>query len=867
MSPPDPVSTPSLLVEHGRFLRAVARRLVGNDADADDVVQETFVRALTRRPRHGNVRAWLVAIARNVFRDRRSADEARRRREAADAERLAVAQHTDDDPFAVVALQAAMRALPADYRVVLELRYYAERSPADIAAQLGVPLATVKTRLHRALSMLRSDLGQRVGAPANWRPKLLALLSAPVVPVRAGVGVSLPTAVVGALLMKKMLAVIVVLAAATLLVPWWGEAPAASAAGAAAGEVPSVAVAEAVAAGPSRAERGTLADERVAAVDDGAPGRVQQSGRVLDAATGQGLPFALVRVRDGLRGETLRAARDGSFRTQARYAATCEFSFEGSVAGGVSSTARPIPAVPPSSLARAAANSVSPEPLLDAVGVVASVPVVPPDPVAATAEQEHWWPREAFGEGIEVRVAVGPTFFFTVSNSVSPDAPVVWSAALVEHERTDVTSLRRFMPWSVVAAAADPDDVGRWWVRMPVQQRHAGAPWVGSCLRVFDEVGFWRAEAPAPGAVGVHEADVPLNWTGCGIVRGHVLDAQGEPLAGVACRIESMATGYHATAISDAAGRYDAGYLPGGDAVVRVGDERVADARSGVHVVVGTIVEHDLRVQARPVGGTIVGRITSRSGNHVPGVSIWLTSRHDQTIWRTATIRVQGEPGAEVATFVFENVPLVECEVTLRSWTPCAVVRRQWVVTPPQDDVHFELVDDLPCAKVHFGLVGVEPGVGGELFLRSDDGWFATGSLEVARDAEFELPVGQRVQYHLAGPRVRVVSGSFVVEPAGNRVTLQATPGFSARFVTMARRNYRGIPDLELFADGRSVGRTDAEGCLWLDLPTRPGRLTLDESRWRIHDSPSHDSDIEADGSYSFAESAGTLYVYVSVAG
>jgi RNA polymerase sigma-70 factor, ECF subfamily len=868
MSPPDPESTPSLLVEHGRFLRAVARRLVGNDADADDVVQETFVRALTRRPRHDNVRAWLVAIARNVFLDRRSADEARRRREAADAERLAVAQHTDDDPFAVAALQAAMRALPADYRVVLELRYYAERSPVDIAAQLGVPLATVKTRLHRALSLLRSDLGQRFGAPANWRPKLLALVSAPVVPVRTGAGVSLSTTVVGALLMKKTLAVFVVLAAAAVLLPWWGGPPAAGASAATARDAAAV-VADAGAAAPRGAAASSLAHERAPAAvrDPNEVGRVAQSGRVLDAATGQGLPFAMVRVREGSVGERLRADRHGRFRTVDRYSAACELLFEGPVAGGVAVTARPKEAAPTATEPQPGVRVVTPEEMLEAAGVVVSAPVLLPDPVAVTAAEERWWSRRDFGAEVEVRVAVGPTFFFSVPPSVSPDAPVAWLAALVEDERADVTSLRRFMPWAVVAASVDPDHAGRWWVRAPAQQRHAGAPRVGLCLRVFDDAGFWRAEAPAPDSVGVHEADLPLEWTNCGIVSGHVLDTHGEPLAGVACRLRSSGTGYHATAVSDAAGRYHAGHLPAGDAVVRLGDERVTDGQSQVCVLAGAIVEHDLRVQARPIGGTIAGRITSRSGRHVPGVAIWLTSRHDQTIWRTANLRVVREAGAEVVTFSFEDVPRVECEVTLRSWTPCAVVRRQWIVTPPHADVHFELVDDLPRASVRFGLHGVAEGAGGELFLRSEDGWHATGSLEVARDAEFELPVGQRVTYHLAGPGVRVLEGSFVVEPTGNRITLRASAGFSAKFVTMSRRNYRGLPDLELFADGRSVGRTDAEGCLWIDLPTRPGRLTLDEALWRIYDTPSHDSDIDPDGSYSFDESAGSLHVYVSVAG
>src|SRR5262245_41625556 len=102
---PDPANAADLL-RHAAWLPALARTLVG-EADADDVVQETWVAAVARRPTAvHSLRAWLGAVARNVVRQRARSDARRREREAAAAQSLD-APSTDE----VVARAARMREL------------------------------------------------------------------------------------------------------------------------------------------------------------------------------------------------------------------------------------------------------------------------------------------------------------------------------------------------------------------------------------------------------------------------------------------------------------------------------------------------------------------------------------------------------------------------------------------------------------------------------------------------------------------------------------------------------------------------------------------------------------------------------------
>jgi len=161
----DPPTWEQVARRYGRFLYTVAYRLTGNHDDAQDLVQEVLVRVerglATYRP--GSMEGWLSRIATNAFLD----DVRRRNRRPLDLagddlDRMAPAAPGADIAAATDALgddvQAALRILPEEYRVAVVLCDVVGLSYEEIADSLSVPVGTVRSRIHRGRSQLRTVL-------------------------------------------------------------------------------------------------------------------------------------------------------------------------------------------------------------------------------------------------------------------------------------------------------------------------------------------------------------------------------------------------------------------------------------------------------------------------------------------------------------------------------------------------------------------------------------------------------------------------------------------------------------------------------------------------------------------------------------
>jgi RNA polymerase sigma-70 factor (ECF subfamily) len=198
--------------ENRGFLRALARSLLADPERADDVVQDAWLAALKRPPRAGvPLRSWLAAVVRNrAYRVGR--EEARRaRRERAAAQREWV-RPADDVVEAEAARQEVVRALlglEEPYRTVLLLRYYDDLKPREIAARLGLPGPTVRTRIERGLKLLRGRLD--AGRSGDRRSWCLALAPLAIAPARSSV---LASVVTGGIVMKTKLAAVALILAA-----------------------------------------------------------------------------------------------------------------------------------------------------------------------------------------------------------------------------------------------------------------------------------------------------------------------------------------------------------------------------------------------------------------------------------------------------------------------------------------------------------------------------------------------------------------------------------------------------------------------------------------------------------------------------
>jgi len=161
----------TLYDRYAPLLHSVARRIVGDDEDAEEVLEEAFWQAWRQAGRYeesrGGLSTWLVMIVRSRAVDRVRAR--RRVREERWDELPEVAAETGGDP-AVSPLDAAqldevrrivgqaVATLPPEQRQTVELAYFRGLSQSEIAEATGQPLGTVKTRARLALQKLREAL-------------------------------------------------------------------------------------------------------------------------------------------------------------------------------------------------------------------------------------------------------------------------------------------------------------------------------------------------------------------------------------------------------------------------------------------------------------------------------------------------------------------------------------------------------------------------------------------------------------------------------------------------------------------------------------------------------------------------------------
>jgi RNA polymerase sigma factor (sigma-70 family) len=160
-----------VVVPHLDDAYRLARWIVGNRPDAEDVVQDACLRAFRAIGDYstGNARAWLLAIVRNAAftrlageRRRRGIDEA-----AGSSDPAAIAAADSTTPEAALIskteaarLEAAIAGLPDPYRETLVLRDISDLAYRDIAAITGVPIGTVMSRLARARALLLAAIGK-----------------------------------------------------------------------------------------------------------------------------------------------------------------------------------------------------------------------------------------------------------------------------------------------------------------------------------------------------------------------------------------------------------------------------------------------------------------------------------------------------------------------------------------------------------------------------------------------------------------------------------------------------------------------------------------------------------------------------------
>lgn len=149
---------------HGRVLFSFALNALGDRVEAEDCVQETFIRAWRSRERYsssrGSVRTWLFAIARNLVID--ALRSRARRPEPSDAGKIEWASEPVTEDLLIVerlALYESLATLTFEHRQVIAAVQLLGGSYQDLSEQTGVPVATLRTRMYYGLRSMRTALG------------------------------------------------------------------------------------------------------------------------------------------------------------------------------------------------------------------------------------------------------------------------------------------------------------------------------------------------------------------------------------------------------------------------------------------------------------------------------------------------------------------------------------------------------------------------------------------------------------------------------------------------------------------------------------------------------------------------------------
>jgi RNA polymerase sigma-70 factor (ECF subfamily) len=156
-----------LVREHQAMVFSIAFRFLRDWAVAEELAQDVFLKLYRELPRlesAEHIKFWLRKVITHRAMD--YARAARHRHEVAmDQLPEPVVSPKSSDPLLAAALRKLVASLPDEARMVIVLRYEEEMEPQEIAAVLGLPIGTVKSRLRRSLVLLRGKASRLMGEP------------------------------------------------------------------------------------------------------------------------------------------------------------------------------------------------------------------------------------------------------------------------------------------------------------------------------------------------------------------------------------------------------------------------------------------------------------------------------------------------------------------------------------------------------------------------------------------------------------------------------------------------------------------------------------------------------------------------------
>src|SRR5437899_2316824 len=167
MAEKDAAALDAFYTRYNRIAFSLVLRIVGNREDAEDVLTDVFWQVWQQSPRYDSSRgkpiAWLLTIARTRAIDCiRSTNRKQTKTDELEANTIPAATPPEPDSFVLAdtrsAVQEALRTLPEQQRIALEMAYFQGMSHTEIAEALGHPLGTVKDRIRNGMMHLKKRL-------------------------------------------------------------------------------------------------------------------------------------------------------------------------------------------------------------------------------------------------------------------------------------------------------------------------------------------------------------------------------------------------------------------------------------------------------------------------------------------------------------------------------------------------------------------------------------------------------------------------------------------------------------------------------------------------------------------------------------
>ena len=792
------------LLSHSGWLRGLARALCSDEAEADELVQETLWTALTTSRPVQNLRGFLGGVLRRTHSASRREGARRRRREAVyaaergDEEAPPELEAEKLDTWILV--MEEMRALPRSYRELLTQRYLEQRTPTEIAKDSNVAPSTVRAQLSRALAQLRERLDRRTGDRREWLAALAPFSLELATPAASGTGVA-----IGANLMFWKIG----LAGLAALALWWSldtfrVPPVESSAGVSpeVQESPEL-LADAEPVVDRQAVDGDRPDGGRAPVAQEAPkvvvGHVETyRGRVLDELTGEPV--------SGLRLHVRTEAFDGDPTIETHRGAP-----------GVESTALT------RSVSFADARGKD-EVLSDAEGRFEFSLDARHERAVFLADDNHGHAATtqldlALPLQGPLRVSVGPTFYF---DPTTLPGPGVEGLRATFHTGT-AANPSEFL--TNVRAGELP------WVRFSpeVTRLESDEPWT---VEVSKGDGTWKGWARVSRKIGVEPIPLVLESELRGAIEFRAPFAEGEPVPVGVIVLQGPDGARHEAYLDPALNRSHCEarahqLVPGEYTWSRLGQEGEVDVVAGE---VAHVTLEPLDAEARfdieiPIDTSSLEEVPNLAGNvfrilHSDELFAGFLHRATQ-VEETGewVLRLRGLPLGEWTV-------LPPAGLTRHLWSPASLA-----IHPGETPTPFTVREKGAQLTVKLRAVDAETGAPIQdcdvalsvqrvfMILETDENG-ETREVEAVANAESEVIArasGYRAEHLVFTPSLD-----------GGTHTLSLTRGWRNSVNVMESPSLEPVVGVRVLVDGAFAGRTDERGRLWIEGTRAPGTVELD---------------------------------------